>query len=340
MTLDAYRQIKSGGGKLKLRALALLAEGGADAAFNAATLLREAARLEDRALRLLSTPDAEERLGVAVERCGCFVDARAPTAAAVAWGEVLVAGDALPEDVVRSYRSKLDRVYESLQRAHQRALAGAPILRAAGFLWPAARDKARAHRELEKLLVAFPGELELWYMRYQASFFDDDDPGAWAALQKARALEPDNAFAIGAELLLIPRVLSAPEAERRLDAAYSALRRVGADIEADTYLCFAVASLSMAERGEGARLHHERALEAAERGAETRLDLTRAKADLRIVRVIARDLLAGRTPTLDAFYRAGRGDLVARASADDRRNPLRILTRSFQRALEPLPRAA
>src|SRR5262249_42507272 len=143
MTLDAYRQIKSGGGKLKLRALALLAEGGAEAAFNAATLLREAARAEERALRLLSTPDAEERLGVAVERCGCLIDARAPTAAALAWGEVLVEGDALPEEVVRAYRSKLDHDYESLQQAHQKGIAESPVLRAAGFLWPAARDKSR-----------------------------------------------------------------------------------------------------------------------------------------------------------------------------------------------------
>jgi hypothetical protein len=340
VTLDAYRQIKSGGGKLKLRALAVRAEGGADAAFTAATLLREAARVEERALRLLATPSAEERLGVAVERCGCLVEALAPTAAAVAWGDVLVEGDALHGDVVRAYRAKLDADYEALERAHQKAIAASPALRAAGFLVPAARDRARAEKELGRLLAAFPGELELWYMRYQAAFFDDDVSAAWSALKKARALEPENPFAAGAELLLLPRVLSQAEAEVRLDAAYSALRRSGPEVEADTCLCLAVASLALADRAGDARGHYERALDAAELGGEARLDATGAKPDLRVVRALARDLLAGRRPTLDAFYRAGRGDLVARASARDRKDPLRLLIHSVHRALEPLPRAA
>lgn len=340
MILDAYRPIKSGGGKLKLRALAILAEGREDAPFEAATLLREAARAEDRALRLLTMPSAETRLGAAVERCGCLVDALAPTAAAVAWGDVLVEGDGLPEDVVRAYRAKLDPDYEALQQAHQKAITAAPLLSAACFLWPAVTDKARAHRELSRLLAQFPGEFELWYMRYQASALDKDDAAAWSALERARALEPDNQFALGAELLLVPRVLSAPDAEARLDAAYSVLRRSGAALDADACLCFALASFEIAETSERRRLHHVRALEVAELGAAAGLDSTHAKADLRVVRALASDLLAGRTPTVDAFYRAGRGDLVARATAKDRKDPVRILTRGSNRAMEGLPGAA
>jgi hypothetical protein len=108
MTIEAYRETKYGGGKLKMKALVRLAQVGKDAAFEAAALFREAARAEERALRLLESPSPEVRLGVAIERCACLVAARAPTAAAVAWGEVLIEGDSLPEDVVRAERTKLD----------------------------------------------------------------------------------------------------------------------------------------------------------------------------------------------------------------------------------------
>src|SRR4051812_34262423 len=126
-----------------MQGLVRLAQGGDDARFEAAALLREAARAEERALRLLESPAPEVRLGVAVERCACLVAAFAPTAAAVVWGEVLVEGDGLPEDVVRAERTKLDPRYEALQRAHLTALARAPTLRAAGFFVPAVTDKAR-----------------------------------------------------------------------------------------------------------------------------------------------------------------------------------------------------
>ena len=177
MTLEAYRETKHGGGKLKMRALVRLAQGGDDARFEAATLLREAARAEERALRLLESPAPRVRLGVAVERCACLVDALAPTAAAGAWGEVLIEGDGLADDVVRAERTKLDPQYEALQRAHQKALAGAPTLRAAGFFVPAVTDMARARREPARLLRLFPGEVKLWYTRYQAAFCAKDMPG-------------------------------------------------------------------------------------------------------------------------------------------------------------------
>ena len=91
------------------------------------------------------------------------------------------------------------------------------------------------------------------------------------------------------------------------------------DDQAATCLCFAVASFALAELGEHAPVHYARALDVAELGAEARMDVTRAKPDLRVVRMVARELLAGRRPTVDASYRAGRG---------------------LHRALEPLPHAA
>lgn len=340
MTLEAYRETKHGGGKLKMQALVRLAQGGDDARFEAAALLREAARAEERALRLLESPAPEVRLGVAVERCACLVAALAPTAAAVAWGEVLVEGDGVPEDVVRAERTKLDPQYEALQHAHQKALAVAPTLRAAGFFVPAVTGKARARRELDRLLRLFPGEVELWYMRYQATFFEKDYAAAWAAMSKMRDLEPAHPFVHSAELVLVPLALPTEEAEKRLDAAYSNLRRGTVTVDAEVFLSFALASLSLAKKSSRPPLHYQRALEIAELGAAAGLDATQAKSNLRVVRAVAKDLLAGRTPTLDAFYRAGRGDLVARASLEERKDPVRLLTGSLPRALGPLPRAA
>jgi tetratricopeptide (TPR) repeat protein len=250
MISEAYRQTKAGGGKLKLRALALLAEGGDEAAFEAATLLREAARAEERALRLLPIADPETRLGVAVECCGCLVDARAPRAAALAWGDVLRASEGLPDKTLRAHRAKLDPKVASLERDHERALAATPTLNAAHFLWPAVADKARAQKELDILLARFPGEVELWYTRYQASFFDKDYAAAWSALEKARALDPGKLFVLGAELLLAPRVLPVAAAEARLDAAYSMIRRAGVELDADVCLCFGIASFQLAEKSE------------------------------------------------------------------------------------------
>lgn len=340
MNIEAYRETKHGGGKLKMKALVRLARGGDDARFEAAALFREAARAEERALRLLESPGTEVRLGVAVERCACLVAAMAPTAAAVAWGDVLLEGDRLQDDVVRAERTKLDPEYEALQRAHQKALAAAPTLRAAGFFVPAVTDKARAQRELGRLLRLFPGEVELWYMRYQATFFDKEYVDAWAAMNKIRTLEPTYPFVQGAELILVPRALPTEEAEERLDAAYSNLRRGALTVDADVFLCFALASLELAAKSSHPLLHYQRALEIAELGASAGLDATQAKSDLRVVRTVAKDLLAGRTPTLDAFYRAGRGDLVARASPEEREDPVRLLTGNMARALGPLPRAA
>ena len=49
------------------------------------------------------------------------------------------------------------------------------------------------------------------------------------------------------------------------------------------------------------------------------------------------DLLAGQVPGVEALYRVGLGDLVARARVTDRGDPVRILARNAGRILEPLP---
>jgi hypothetical protein len=165
---EAYRKTKTGGGKLKLRALALLAEGGRERRFEAATLSRATARSETQALRILSTPGAATRLGVAVERCRCFVRVLAPTAAPVAWGQVLVESERMSPEAARAARVKFNPEFRAQQDAHRKAVAAAPTLRVAGFAWVAVANRVRARRELRQLLATCPGEVELWHLLHQA----------------------------------------------------------------------------------------------------------------------------------------------------------------------------
>lgn len=336
MIPEAYRQTKSGGGKLKLRALALLAEGGAERRFEAATLYRAAARSEAQALRMLPAPSAETRLGVAVERCGCFVRALAPTAAAVAWGHVLVESEGVPPEAARATRMKLDAEFAAQQEAHQKGIGAAPTLQAAGFVWPAVANRARARRELKQLLTAFPGEVELWHLLHQAHLADGKADAAWEALARARALEPENFTILGSELLLVPRVLDVNAAEDRLDAVWSTLRQASAELDADVCLCFALASLGLARRSKRAALHYQRTNAIVDLGLAAPLDSTHAKDRLRAVRGLLADLLVGRRPGVDVLYRVGLGDLVTRAPMGDRDDAVLILTQSSHRLLEPL----
>ena len=116
----------------------------------------------------------------------------------------------------------------------RRALRGchpAPRGRARRGPGAAAAGEPGARRELARLLRLFPGEVELWHMRYQATSFAKDYAGAWAALGKMRALEPAHPFVHAAEVVLA--LLAAADgggARSGFDAAYSTLRRGGAGL--------------------------------------------------------------------------------------------------------------
>lgn len=334
MSGEAYQQVKRGGGKLKLRALALLAEGGSARRFDAAVLYREAARSEAHALRLLTAADAETRLGAAVERCGCLVRAMAPTAAAVAWGEVLVESEGVPS--ASAMRARLEGEFTAQREAHRAALSGAPTLRAAGFVWPAVSNRGRALRELRRLLTTFPGEVELWHLLHQAHAAGGEIDAAWGAIGRARALEPGNLSLLGSELLLAPRALAPGAAEERLDAAWASLRRAAPELDADVCLCFALASLELARHSEHAALLRERTAAAVDLGAAAPFDSTHAKDRLRAVRAVLGELRAGRSPGVDALYRTGLGHLVTRAAAGEGDDAVRILAGNDQRQFEPL----
>jgi len=340
VTDAVYQQVKSSAGKLKLKALSLLALGSDDERFEAAVLLREAARGEARALTARGAVDPEARLGVAIERCGLLVSAAAPTAAAVAWGEVLVASENLPAPIVARSRAPLSARFEALQKAHQTAVRKAPVLSAARFSWFNVANRQRARRELTTLLKQFPGEFELWYLRYQADLDERRFGEALRAIQCARRLEPGNPIAWGSELAVLPHALTVRDAEAQLASAWAQLRHDRSGLDVDVFWCFALASVTLADRTATPSAHYLQALEALDLARDARSDVLQEAPLLRGLRGVVADLAAGRRPSVETLYRVGLAGLVTRAPANERNDPLRLLVGGRDHGADLPPAAA
>lgn len=330
---EDYRLTKASAGKQKMKALSLLALGSADERFEAAVLLRSAAREEQRAL---AAPPAETRLGAAIERCGCFVDARAPSAAAVAWGDVLVEAEGLSDVARDRATARLRPRFEALQREHRAAIQRSPTLSRARFQFFLVADTKRARAELATLRDRFPGELELWHLSYQLEFFARRYAAAWEALTKARRLDAANQVLLASEIRLVRHALSEEGAAAHLDALWAQLRADRGQLDTMVFWSMALSCATVAGTSADAASLHRRALDAIELGLAARTDLLGRKALLRALRMLVVDLAAGRPPRVDALYRLGLGDLVVRAAPADRDDPLRILDAEQSRAVEEL----
>lgn len=332
---EDYRLTKASAGKQKIKALSLLALGSADERFEAAVLLRSAAREEQRALAALAAPPAETRLGAAIERCGCFVDARAPSAAAVAWGDVLVEAEGLSDVAKDRATARLRPRFEALQREHRAAIQRSPTLSRARFQFFLVTDTKRARAELAVLRDRFPGELELWHLTYQIEFFAKRYAAAWEALTKARRLDAANQVLLASEIRLARHALD-EGAAAHLDALWAQLRADRGQLDTMVFWSMALSCATVAGTSADAGALHRRALDAIELGLAARTDLLGRKALLRALRMLVVDLAAGRPPRVDALYRLGLGDLVVRAAPADRDDPLRILDAVQSRAVEEL----
>lgn len=339
MIPEAYERALSEGGKMKLKATALLAFGDDESRFEAAVLLHDAVRAETRAMAALPMPDAVTRLRFQVERCGCYIDGLDPFAAGLAWGEMLVTTEEVPAAVARALRSRVDARYEQLMGACEVMLRKNPLLLEVGSLIPDAPQlAARARRETAALLKAFPGVADFWFARHRHEDRAGRPMEAWASLNRAIALQPDDAAFEAARLWLAPRALPATEAEAMLRATYARISRTSPEV------CLVVAlgeiallrpGLSPAVRRE----HVARARHAANEGQSRPTTRERVRLYLRAIQLFADELDAGRAPTDAILYRAGLGDLVAVAPVAARRDPIELLTRTATHDLDR-PRAA
>jgi hypothetical protein len=295
------------GTRLKLKATALLAEGGDDDRFEACVLFHAAARAERRALLAVEAPTAEARLRVAIEVCGCLVDGLDPGGVLSAWGEVLEASEGIDRKALKALRARIDRTFAAFVRGYERVRAKtAP-------LWSALARHAPIEGALapkvDLVLASYPGDALFWSLRSQLHFERGAGSmqAAWDAIRRARRLLPDDAAHRGWEIYLAA-CSRRPEAESLLDVAHAEARRGEAPIR----VCeaFVAGVLALHEAGQSSKLRLQQARDVAVLGAGL-ADATREERKLlRAFQLIAEDLLAGRPASPEALYRAGLGHLV------------------------------
>ena len=298
-------------GKLKLRATARLAEGGADARFEASVLLHDAARLERLALGALPTADATTRLVSLVEECFCLVEGFDPVGAGKVWGRILNEKAVLPPASADALLARLSPRHEQSHREFATLVVSQKTLTkgsAAGVLVPSSvADQKSALREVRTVLKRFPGVASYWWAAYRLTEALADVESAWESLGNARKLEPENMRFMAVSLLLSTRALSTNEADDHLGQVRASLEHSGAEV----CLMYALAELRLAR----APRAHERWVRAK---AATAVGLAQVRSEsvrknLVAIQFLVDHLLAGTKPTLDVLYLAGLGDEAASA---------------------------
>ncbi|MCP3103746.1 hypothetical protein LZ198_33170 [Myxococcus sp. K15C18031901] len=333
MTSEQYPLGVGEAGKLKLRATALLAEGGEARVFEGLALLHDAARAEARALQVLEHPSAEVRLASAVEQCACFVEGRAPTLAARAWGQVLDTARALPENAVGPMLARLEPRYLRLVADFVGALRKAPRLArtSASVEFLQGRELRRYLRELETLRSRFPGTPGLWWSTCRLEQAQGRPRAAWAAIQRAVRLDPDNVHYAAVRLLLMPRALPTKQVEALLVETYAGIQRAPPEV----CLVFALHEMARARRGTPATraTRLERALEAVIQGRSRQGTPPEVSQSLHAAQLLVTEQRKGHEATLDLLYRAGLGEAVVSSPAGKRVDAFRFLSQHVTQAL-------
>lgn len=335
---EAYRRALGVSAQHKARALSLLAEGGDAQTRTAVVLLHEAWRAERRAVRALESPSPETLLRAAVEACGCLVDARDPSLVhEVAWGEVLDASAAVAPEVAAALRRRLDPRVEALMDEYGTMARSAPdafAIDADLRSWRRPRGELEsAHRQTEKMLRSFPGDPRIW----RAFAFTAEHTGrpleAWEAIRRSREIDPEDSAAAGAEVHLSVKVL--PDTEARAFVSNAATTALRGAMDMDYCLPVLHALMSFTRGAPDDRVWWERVFELASQGLALPEVIEGDRKLCRLAFLIAREHLAGRTPTVDLLFRVGLGALVPRIPPAERDD----VVKSFQ-ALDRRPWSA
>jgi len=309
---DVYGMNLAASGKLALRAKGRLAEGTPDAIFDACVLLHEAAHLQQLALAALPTCPAVTRLASLVEECWYLVEGRDPPRAGEVWGQLLHARAAVDAPTAAALLTRLAPRYEAAQRAFATAVQASPALVALATTGvpagPSTTAVRAARRGIAAVLAKFPGATSFWWMRYRLAEGAGDRDDAWKALSRARQLAPYNPRFAAIALLVAVWALPRDDAEMHLAAVRGSLDHAPAEV----CLTYAHAEIALAVKAppkERVR-RLERALTAAEAGS-ARANSEGLYRNLTAVRLLLRELRAGREPTLEILYLAGLGALAA-----------------------------
>jgi hypothetical protein len=325
MTLvtDVYELNLATSGKLKLRATAHLAEGGAAPTFEACVLLHEAARIERRAVDALPRCPPSTRLAASIEECWCLVEGRDPPRAGGAWGHVLQDMGRVDGATATAMLARLRPRHEESERQFRKLLAGCAHLvrlRGSGALVPPTKEEQRAVlRDVERVLEAFPGAISFWWASYRLLEAMGDRKGAWTSLGKARRLDPENRRFEAMSLLLAARSLP----EEAADEILGRVRGSSDEVGAETYLMYALAEIELAKRATAPKERWSRALDAANAGL-TQAPSEGLRKNLKATQLLLTALLAGKEPTLDILYLAGLGESAT--TAHSTRNVVDLVT--------------
>ena len=335
--IDPYNLALGEGGKLKMRATALLAEGGAKNRVEAAVLFHAAARAERRALESLEEVDRATSLAAAIEICWCLLEGFDPTGAAGARGEVLEHARGVPADLAGAMSSRLEVRFRRELTEFNRLFGNASALRAlrasGTFVGPTAAERRRVCREIFRLLKRFPGIPGLWWAAYRNAEADGEVETAWGHLRRAHRLDPLNAAFEAMSLTLAPRVLTPSELDKLLAASFNKIQSRKAAPE----LClqYALAEISVAKSHlDPERLARTRL--AVDVGQEQQVRRERVRQYLHATRLLLEEIASGRRPTLDILFRAGLGELVPYASDKPSPDVVLMMTRGAQQAVSHL----
>lgn len=337
MSLDPYQLALADSTRLKLRGSAVLAEGGVDAGYNAAVLFHEAARAEARALAAIAAPSAETRLRSAIERTGCLIAGRDPSAVMEsAWPQVLEISDEVSSRIAGALRARIDARMEEFLREYRAAVSATPdfweCVRAPG------KPTGKAVRQLDQLIRRFPGDPRLWTVKAMWATGPGSILRTLDCARRARKLSEDmhadgiEGIASAIEVIAAARALKLSEAQAAFDAAYARVRFGSRSIE----FCVATvaAGLLISERsGRGDRHLWERIVDTASAGIALPTAPSRPYAPFfQAARMIAAEKLADREPNLEILYRAGLGAAVSRSTS---KNPVAILRHEMTGRLMP-----
>ena len=309
--LDIYRLNRPVSGKLKVRALSLLARGDEKARVDVAVLLREAARTERRCIDLLPAASAETRFASSIEECGCLLTAGDPPGAAEGWRRVMQASALVPSEVAKAMRSRLEERYHDEMHRFQAALHAAPVFQKRRLdrylLPPTARERNPLEIELRRLTELFPGISGLWWARYRLAEAGGKGEEAWRCLDIAWQLEPSEPTYEAMRLVLA--LQRTPEKTAKiLDTSYSRIDRAPAE------LCLVHALAEIGFVGRPAAERWLRAQTAASEGVK-RATSENLRRWLKAIELLVLCELQGRRPTHEILYMVGLNHIAANAEA-------------------------
>lgn len=313
VSLDLYQATLAAGGKLKMRGKALLAEGTAEAVFDACVYFHEAARAQRTAVDALAPCPPVTRLASLAEACWCLIEGHDPPRAMQTWGEVLRVRAEVDAATAEGILSRVTDRFEAMQRAFAKAILSSPAIqsiRARGTIDAIpSSERTKAREELRVFLEAYPGSASFWWMSYRLAEAEGDKKGAWDSLSRARRLEPLNTRFTAMSLLVASWALTPTAAEAQL----AGVRPTIVNAPAEVCLMYALAELAVVRREpSSAKPRWSRARDAVNSGI-SRAPTDSLHRNLRAVQLLIDALLAGREPTLDILYVAGLEEAAATA---------------------------